>query len=93
MLALLEQAGVGRLRVAWTLSGGLEISVRDDGPGRGGSSVTGADLGERARALGGSIAVESILGWGTTLVARLPFDDATGVDTAAGDPLAALRAE
>ncbi|WP_129669896.1 LuxR C-terminal-related transcriptional regulator [Phytoactinopolyspora endophytica] len=91
VLALLEQADVGRLRVAWALAGGLEISVRDDGPGTGQSSVIDDALTERAQALGGSVKVESVPGWGTNLVARLPFEDATSFDATSSDPLAALR--
>lgn len=90
VLTLLEQPDVARIRVAWTVPDGLEISVRDDGPGRDECSTT--DLVERARALDGSFTVDRVPGWGTNLIAYLPLDhpSATGISTT-DDPLSALR--
>lgn len=90
VLRLLEQPDVHRLRVAWALEDGLEVSVRDDGPGDESSVIDGA-LTELARAVGGSVRAESVPGWGTHVLARLPLEDATGVNATANDPLAALR--
>lgn len=91
VLQVLEQGDAGRIRVAWALGDGLEVSVRDDGPGTDGSPLGDDALAESARALGGTFRAERVPGWGTTVVARIPLDDATGVDTTASDPLAALR--
>ena len=91
VLALLEQAEVQRLRIAWTLDGELEVSVRDDGPGLLSASPSTDALAERARALGGTVEIQSVPGWGTELLARLPLDDRTGVEAPANDPLAALH--
>jgi DNA-binding CsgD family transcriptional regulator len=91
VLALREQAEVQRLRIAWTLDGELEISVRDDGPGLLSASPSTDALAERARALGGTVEIQSVPGWGTELLARLPLDDRTGVEAHANDPLAALH--
>src|SRR5690606_35282244 len=63
VLALLEQAEVQRLRIAWTLDGELEVSVRDDGPGLLSASPSTDALAERARALGGTVEIESVPGW------------------------------
>jgi signal transduction histidine kinase len=59
-----------------TRDGGVRLSVRDDGvggaiPGRG-SGLTG--LTDRVEALGGTLAVTSPAGRGTTLLVDLPLD-------------------
>lgn len=91
VLLLLEQREVGRLRVAWTLDDGLQVSVRDDGPGLLSPSPASDAVAERAHALGGRLELESVPGWGTQLLAWLPLDDRTGVDVDANDPLATLH--
>jgi signal transduction histidine kinase len=55
----------------------LRLSIRDDGiggvdPGRG-SGLVG--LQDRVEALGGTIAIDSTPGNGTSLVVMLPLDD------------------
>jgi DNA-binding CsgD family transcriptional regulator/signal transduction histidine kinase len=77
VLTMLEQDGVRRIRVGWELDGDLRISVRDDGPGvlvREGLAVHG--LADRAQALDGELALDSVPGWGTHLQARLPLGPA-----------------
>jgi DNA-binding CsgD family transcriptional regulator len=74
VVTMLEQEGIGRIRVAWELDGDLRVSVRDDGPGR----LTGEGLAlhgllDRARAVDGEVTVESVPGWGSHVQARLPL--------------------
>jgi DNA-binding NarL/FixJ family response regulator len=88
---MLEQEGVGRIRVAWELDDELRVSVRDDGPG----ALTGEGLAlhallDRARAVDGEVTVESVPGWGSHLQARLPLGHARDAAAPAG-PLDALN--
>ncbi len=90
VLTMLEQDGVGRIRVGWELDGDLRISVRDDGPGalaREGLAVHG--LAERAQALDGELVLDSVPGWGTHVQARLPLGPSA--QAPAAGPLAALN--
>jgi DNA-binding NarL/FixJ family response regulator len=88
---MLEQEDVGRVRVAWELGDGeLVVSTRDDGPGRLAPEALAVHaIGERARAVDGTVALESTPGWGTRMEARLPL--ATVTDAPADDPLTALN--
>jgi signal transduction histidine kinase len=67
------------------VDGVLQLSVRDDGVGgadsRGGSGLIG--LRDRVEALGGTIAVESPQGGGTTVLVTLPADPGRGPVSAA----------
>jgi signal transduction histidine kinase len=68
-----EQVTLG----AWRLNGRLVVFVSDDGvggatPSTGGSGLRG--LADRAAAHGGSFAIESAPGRGTTLTAELPCE-------------------
>jgi DNA-binding CsgD family transcriptional regulator len=74
VVTMLEQEGIGRIRVAWELDGDLHVSVRDDGPGRlAGEGLALHGLLDRARAVDGEVTVESVPGWGSHVQARLPL--------------------
>jgi DNA-binding CsgD family transcriptional regulator len=90
VLTMLEQEGVGRIRVSWELGEDLRVSIRDDGPGelaRQGLAVHG--LADRAQALDGELEIDSVPGWGTHVQARLPLGPALAAPAAG--PLAALN--
>ena len=90
VLSMLEQQEVTRIRVGWELDDQLEVSVRDDGPGGlADDALTLHGLHDRARAVDGELEVESVPGWGTHLMARLPLGPAG--ETADGDPLGRLN--
>ncbi|ADB51749.1 helix-turn-helix transcriptional regulator [Conexibacter woesei] len=90
-LVLLDQDGVGRIRVSWRVTPAeLLLSARDDGPG----ALTDAALavhrtGERVAALGGSVSVDAVAGWGTTVTVALPL---APVESGPPNPLAVLNA-
>jgi DNA-binding CsgD family transcriptional regulator len=89
VLTLLEQGGVRRVRVAWDLTDDLVVTVRDDGQGDlSGDAIALQAIVDRARALGGTVDVESVSGWGTRILARLPLQAAG--ETAVPAPLADL---
>lgn len=101
VLALLEQeAPAGRTHVGWwteQMAGGagaarLRAAVRDDGAGRiDPAGLLSGPLAERVAALGGSLAVDAVPDWGTTVTATLPLTRA-GAATAAGPhPLEGLH--
>jgi DNA-binding CsgD family transcriptional regulator len=91
VVTMLEQEGVGRVRVGWELDGDLRVSVRDDGPGRlDGEGLALHALTARARAMDGEVTVESVPGWGSHLRARLPLGHARDAAAPAG-PLDALQ--
>jgi DNA-binding CsgD family transcriptional regulator len=91
VVTMLEQEGVGRIRVEWELDGDLRVSVRDDGPGRlDGDGLALHALTDRARAMDGEVTVESVPGWGSHLRARLPLGHARDAAAPAG-PLDALN--
>jgi DNA-binding CsgD family transcriptional regulator len=91
VVTMLEQEGVGRIRVAWELDDALRVSVRDDGPGRlAGEGLALHALLDRARAVDGEVTVESVPGWGSHLEARLPLRHARDAAAPAG-PLDALN--
>ncbi|MDY7104796.1 MAG: LuxR C-terminal-related transcriptional regulator [Actinomycetota bacterium] len=89
-LVLLEQRGPSRLRVAWSAgTDALSVSVRDDGPGE----LTAASLAthhtsERVAALGGTLDIDSVAGWGTSATAELPLAPLVSADA---NPLATLN--
>ena len=83
----LKHAGAGHVRIAATDDGDeLVLSVADDGSGgaepRAGGGLVG--LADRLEALGGELAIDSALGGGTTLTARIPLAAAPTGDQAAG---------
>ncbi|GAA2107605.1 response regulator transcription factor [Actinomadura alba] len=75
VLAMLQQGGLSRIRLAWEVEDSLlRVTVRDDGPG---SLVADAlsvhRLRDRVAVLGGTLAVDAVPGWGTAITAVLPF--------------------
>ncbi|RMI46503.1 helix-turn-helix transcriptional regulator, partial [Streptomyces triticirhizae] len=80
VLTMLEQPGLGRVRVAWTVDGGaLRLSVRDDGPGELTTDHPGIRrLAEGLAALDAEVTLDAVPGWGTTLVVALPLASAKG---------------
>jgi len=92
VLTMVEQGDLRRVRVGWELTDdALAVTVRDDGHGdlaAGGLSLQG--IVDRAQALGGTVDVESVPGWGTRLLARLPLSPVAGGGHAPAGPLEAL---
>ncbi|MFD7813859.1 LuxR C-terminal-related transcriptional regulator [Streptomyces sp. NPDC059785] len=89
-LAMLEQGGVGRIRVSWHVGDGeLRTVVRDDGPGTlAGDALAVHRLTDRAAAVSGGLQVDAVPGWGTIVTLRLPL---TAPERGRGDPLGALN--
>lgn len=79
VLALVEQPGVGRVRVQWDCDGSnLLINIRDDGPGTltlDAPSVR--QLSSRITALDGQLSIDATEGWGSDIVVVLPLDVST----------------
>ena len=90
LLTVLEQPGVTRIRVAWEVGdGGLLVSLRDDGPGTLTPEALGVHrLSARLGTVDGSLDLESVPGWGSTLTARVPLGPPQSADA---DPLTALN--
>ncbi|MEV4419645.1 LuxR C-terminal-related transcriptional regulator [Patulibacter sp. NPDC049589] len=88
-LVLLDQDAVTRIRLEWRLTDdALLVTARDDGPG----AITGDALAvhrttERVAALGGTVAVEAVPGWGTTVTVRVPLTPVAAPDSS---PLSVL---
>jgi DNA-binding CsgD family transcriptional regulator len=76
VLALVEQAGVSRVRVQWDCDGSnLLIQIRDDGAGNLTADSPGVSpLTGRVAALGGTFDVQATAGWGSELAVSLPLD-------------------
>jgi DNA-binding CsgD family transcriptional regulator len=76
VLALVEQAGVSRVRVQWDCDGSnLLIQIRDDGAGALSADSPGVGpLTARVAALGGTFGVQATAGWGSELTVSLPLD-------------------
>ena len=74
-LVLLEQDAVSRIRIAWAVeAAALVITARDDGPGALRAEALAVHrIAERVEAVGGSVSVEAVEGWGTTIRAELPL--------------------
>ncbi|TFD28621.1 response regulator transcription factor family protein [Cryobacterium lyxosi] len=85
VLALVEQAGVARVRVQWDCDGSnLLIRIRDDGPGDLNGEVPSVrQLAARVVALSGTLNVEATAGWGSELAVSLPLDAPTASVSAA----------
>ncbi|MFE3458053.1 LuxR C-terminal-related transcriptional regulator [Nocardiopsis aegyptia] len=75
VLTMLEQGGVSRIRVGWHVEESeLRTTVRDDGPGDlAAEALAMHQLTDRVAALHGSLDVDAVPGWGTTVTARLPL--------------------
>ena len=76
VLALIDQPGVGRVRVQWDCDGSnLLINIRDDGPGGLTTDTPSVrQLKSRVDALDGSLRVDAVAGWGSTIQVALPLD-------------------
>jgi DNA-binding CsgD family transcriptional regulator len=76
ILALLDQASVGRVRVQWDCDGkNLLIGVRDDGPGElSADSLELESVQQRVLALNGEVTVAATTGWGSNMSVVLPLD-------------------
>ncbi|CAN7552939.1 helix-turn-helix transcriptional regulator [Arthrobacter sp. LjRoot14] len=76
VLAMVDQAGVRRIRTQWDCDGeNLLVNVRDDGPGeRSGAAPAMARLAQRVEALDGSMSVDVMPGWGADVAISLPLD-------------------
>ena len=84
------QQGVRRIHVRWRLDDcQLVAAVRDDGPGELSRGRFGTHrVAQRLAALGGTLAVDALPGWGTTVTATLPLGTAPSPRV---DPLAGLH--
>lgn len=90
VLAMLRQDSVRRIRVGWRLAdGGLQASIRDDGPGRLDDDLELGRIAERLHLQGGSLDIDAVPGWGLTLRLSLPVD-AGPARPATSEPLATL---
>ncbi|TFC29887.1 hypothetical protein E3O53_04530 [Cryobacterium sp. TMT2-18-3] len=76
VLALVEQAGVARVRVHWDCDGSnLLIHIRDDGSGDlTPDSPSVSRLTSRVAALNGTLRLEATTGWGSEMTVSLPLD-------------------
>ncbi|WP_328312160.1 LuxR C-terminal-related transcriptional regulator [Streptomyces sp. NBC_00442] len=90
VLAMAGQDGVRRIHVRWRLADcQLVAAVRDDGPGDLPRAALDAHrVAQRLAALGGTLAVDALSGWGTTVTATLPLGTAPGPRL---DPLSELH--
>lgn len=83
MTNAVKYAGATELAIALEeVDGVVRLSVSDDGCGFDTTSITGLGLGlrgmeERAELVGGSVAITSSIGTGTTVVLEVPRKDAT----------------
>ncbi|UNO43019.1 LuxR C-terminal-related transcriptional regulator [Streptomyces sp. MST-110588] len=75
VLTMLEQGGVGRIRVGWqTEDAELRTTVRDDGPGTlAPEALAMHRLADRVGALNGALEVDAVPDWGTIVTVRLPL--------------------
>ncbi|GGL70685.1 helix-turn-helix transcriptional regulator [Streptomyces fumigatiscleroticus] len=89
-LTMLEQGGVGRIRVSWRIEDGeLCQVVRDDGPGfLAGDALAVHRLADRTAAVGGALQVDAVPGWGTIVTVRLPL---AAPERRRNDPLGGLN--
>ncbi|MEC4017523.1 helix-turn-helix transcriptional regulator [Streptomyces sp. H27-D2] len=90
VLAMLEQDEVHRVHVGWQLDrDDLRVSVRDDGPGALQREALAVHrITERLTALDGSLDLDAVPGWGTTITVTLPLGAAAGI---AANPVADLH--
>jgi DNA-binding CsgD family transcriptional regulator len=90
VLAMLEQDGIGRIRVAWQVEDTeLRITLRDDGPGTLVPEALAVHrLTDRLSTLAGTLTLDATPSWGTTITATLPL---APPETPNAQPLAALN--
>jgi len=87
VLALVEQPGVGRVRVQWDCDGSnLLINIRDDGPGTLTLETPSVrQLSTRISALDGQLTIAATEGWGSDIVVVLPLDAPVATGNTAGE--------
>jgi DNA-binding CsgD family transcriptional regulator len=75
VLAMLQQRGLTRIRVAWQVADTeLRMTIRDDGPGTMSADALSAHrIQDRLTGLGGTLTVDATPNWGTTITAVLPL--------------------
>lgn len=85
-----EDGPVQRIRVEWRVGPtALRIVLRDNGPGTLTADALAAHhLAERLATLDGSLTVDAVPGWGTTVVAEVPLAPPAVPEA---DPLSALN--
>jgi DNA-binding CsgD family transcriptional regulator len=90
-LVMLEQEGIGRIRIDWEVVGDeLRLRARDDGPGALSADALAVHrTAERVAALGGRLEVDAVAGWGTTVTVALPLAPLERIER---NPLATLNA-
>lgn len=90
-LVLLEQEGVGRIRIGWEVAGDeLRVRARDDGPGGLSADALAVHRTlDRVAALDGRLELDAVAGWGTTVTVALPL---APLQRPEPNPLAALNA-
>ena len=88
VLAMVAQGAATRIRLAWRVEDArLVIGLRDDGPGAMSSdAVSMHRLHDRVAEMDGTLTVESVPGWGTTISAVLPLTPAPGLRAVPGRP-------
>ncbi|MCO4239372.1 helix-turn-helix transcriptional regulator [Pseudarthrobacter raffinosi] len=76
VLAMMDQAGVRRIRTQWDCDGeNLLVNVRDDGPGElSAATPSMARLTRRVEALDGTMSVDVMPGWGADVAVSIPLD-------------------
>lgn len=75
VMALVAQAELRRLRIAWDCDGeNVLIEVRDQGEGSLDRNALMLQIDGRLRTLRGEIEIESVAGWGNRVYLSLPLD-------------------
>ena len=75
VLVMLEQEGISRIRVAWQVEDtALRVTLRDDGPGALAADALAVHrLTDRITTLNGTLLLDAVPEWGTTITASLPL--------------------
>ncbi|HSJ61685.1 MAG TPA: ATP-binding protein [Jiangellaceae bacterium] len=86
-----KHSGATQITIRLTSSGEACLDVADDGHGFASTATTGsglANMHDRIESIGGTLAIESLPGRGTTLIARVPRSPVQGVANAVavGEP-------
>ncbi|MEU6712741.1 LuxR C-terminal-related transcriptional regulator [Nonomuraea sp. NPDC046802] len=89
VLIMLEQQGIARIRVAWHIQDAMfRIDLRDDGPGAlTPDALAMHRLSDRVSSLGGTLSLDAVPGWGSTVTAMLPLAASPAPPSSALDSL------